>query len=761
MHQHITRPTRYRQGQTECTLDLVLTDVEDTIEDIRFFDGLGLSDHIIICFELSQYLRLVPKQKLPKPNYARADWDGMRNELCTAELTTCALQKSTQESWDHFESTMKRLTEKFVPMKKPPRKKRNLYMTYEALKLRRRKEKLWTRYTKTGRDIDHAEYARARNKLRKMTRSLKRAFENNLVSNVKNRPKAFWAYVGSKIKTNPGIGTLEKVDGSLAATEQAKAEALNHQFTSVFTQEDLAEVPTLDRTFEGDELCDIMFSSDRIRRELQALDVSKSSGPDGLHPAILKELASEISPFLALLFKKSLDEGAIPRIWKCANVTPIFKSGSKHKPENYRPISLTPVLCKIMEKIIRDEIREHLLQNNLVCPHQHGFLPGKSTSSQLLECTEEWSELLEQGKTVDVVYLDFKKAFDSVPHQRLLKKICAYGIRGKVLEWMTCFLTGRTQRVVVEGHASPWVAVTSGIPQGSVLGPLCFIIFINDLPQEIKTSIKMYADDAKIYGPADSAQDRTRIQEDINAVERWTTTWQLPLNTKKCKVLHLGSKNGQQKYYLNGNVIENTLAEKDLGIIMESSMKFHQQCSCVVKKANRILGLVKNSFDYINETSISLLYKALIRPIIEYSNVVWGPIYKMDMKKIEQIQRRATRLIPSLRPLPYEARLQQTGLPSLLYRRRRGDMITVYKMLTGKTSGKHLLNLAQEEGRTRGHRFKIKKVLSKKDVRRHRFSQRIVDAWNSLPSDVVEAKSVATFKIRLDKYWHNKMYLVE
>ena len=299
---------------------------------------------------------------------------------------------------------------------------------------------------------------------------------------------------------------------------------------------------------------------------------------------------------------------------------------------------------------------------------------------------------------------------------------------------------------MIQGQASPWVGVTSGIPQGSVLGPLCFLIYINDLPDVIDSSMKMYADDAKIYGLADTQQNRDNIQKDIKAVEMWTKKWKLPLNIKKCKILHLGSKNQKEKYVLEGNVIQETEQEKDLGLTIDKDMKFHSQCTMAIKKANRMLGVIKKSFDFLTEANVSMLYKAMIRPILEYANAVWGPTYKTDQTKIERIQRRATRLICSVRHLSYEERLKKISLPSLAYRRKRGNMITVYKMMTGRTIGKHLFSMLEQGDRTRGHKYKLKKNFAKKDVRRHRFSQIIVNNWNSLPESVVNAESVAIFK---------------
>ena len=624
---------------------------------------------------------------------------------------------------------------------------------------------------------------------------------------------------------------------------------MNQFFASVFTHEDLTDVPSLDIDFGGEPLEDIVFTQHEVTRKLKDLDPGKTAGPDNLHPALLKELASDISEVVTEIFCKSLDEGKLPRMWKQGNISPIFKKGNKHDPGNYRPISLTSVLSKVMETFVRDAVREHLLKNDLISsqqhgfipgrstssqllecfdewslmieegssvdviyldfkkafdavPHkrlinklyaygirgvlskvmetfvrdavrehllkndlissqQHGFIPGRSTSSQLLECFDEWSLMIEEGSSVDVIYLDFKKAFDAVPHKRLINKLYAYGIRGKVLAWIDAFLTQRAQRVVINGEASDWAEVTSGIPQGSVLGPLCFLIYINDLPGSVQNSIKLYADDAKLYGQVDSQEQSAALQRDLEAIQDWTKRWQLPLNTQKCKVLHLGSRNQARQYILEGNVVQETDAEKDLGVIVDKTMKFHEQNASSVKKANKLLGIIKKSFDFLDETNVNLLYKVMIRPVLEYCNIAWGPHYKMDQKKIEQVQRRATRLVPSLRHLPYQERLEKLGMPSLSYRRRRGDMIAVFKIMTGRASGIQFFTAEKMQGRTRGHQLKLKKFHAKKDVRRQYFSHRVINDWNNLPSSVINVGTVSAFKRALDQQWAGIKYQLD
>ena len=349
---------------------------------------------------------------------------------------------------------------------------------------------------------------------------------------------------------------------------------LNSFFTSVFTKDDLSNIPTFHDRIKQKEsfLTDIDFSKKDVKIILSSLDISKSPGPDNFHPGILKELSNELSEPLFLIFSKSLTDGVLPKIWKDAHVTPVYKKGEKCSPGNYRPISLTSVICKTPEKLIRNAIVNHMEKNSLFNKSQHGFMKTKSCMTQLLETLEEWTDLLDQNFSIDVIYLDFQKAFDTIPHQRLLSKVHAYGIRGKVYEWIRNFLLKRRQRVVLNNSKSTWSEVISGVPQGSVLGPILFILYINDLHDVISCVSKLFADDTKLYRSVDSYDDSNTIQMDLYELDNWSSSWQMKFNIQKRKVLHLGKETPRNFYLMFDNenkclsTIKDMKEQPDLGV---------------------------------------------------------------------------------------------------------------------------------------------------------------------------------------------------
>ena len=421
---------------------------------------------------------------------------------------------------------------------------------------------------------------------------------------------------------------------------------------------------------------------------LTALRIDKSPGPDELHPRLLKEMAKELSSPLATIFNLSISKTELPKQWREAIIIPIYKKGSKADPANYRPVSLTSIVCKILEKCITERIKDHVTANALACLQQHGFTCGKSTITNLLEALDIWTEALSHNIPIDIIFLDYAKAFDTVPHQRLLNKIKAHGIVDKVLGWIEQFLTNRRQCVKVNTSVSEWKPVVSGVPQGTVLGPLLFSIFVSDMPDQVSSLIALFADDTKIYNHLlDNGHGHlsSNIQEDLNNLQGWAKRMQMRFHPDKCKSMHLGKNNPKATYTMETadgitHLIKGTSEEKDLGVLIDDELTFSKHIQSQINKANAVLGSLRHSFKYIDPTSFTALYKSLIRPHLEYATVIWSPHTKRLQDAIEQVQRRATRLVQGIEGLDYNQRLKKLQLPTLEYHRQRADQIQLYKL---------------------------------------------------------------------------------
>ena len=450
--------------------------------------------------------------------------------------------------------------------------------------------------------------------------------------------------------------------------------------------------------------------------------------------------------------------GQVPSDWKLANVTPIFKKGSKSNPENYRPVSLTSVPCKLMESIIRDNVVDHLLLNQLIKSSQHGFMKHKSCTTNLLEFLENVTKMVDNGDPVDIIYLDFSKAFDKVPKLRLIAKMKAHGIRGDVLRWISEWLSGRKQRTVLNGSFSAWADVISGVPQGSVLGPLASIIFINDLDTctELISIMNKFADDTKLGHKVNTDRDREVLQDCLNKLLVWATDWCMEFNVKKCKILHTGRNNSKFIYNMNGLPLEEIQQERDIGVVISNDLKPSRQCAEAARRASVVLGQVSRAFMYRDRITFLKLYTQFIRCHLEFAIPAWSPWTATDIEILEKVQRRAVNLISGLKGVSYEEKLKELGILSLEKRRKRFDLIQTYKILSGidqvdssiwfRTVGAN----AQRLTRTTAYCKNLIPNKSKTEMRHNFFSNRVVNTWNRLPTEVKEARTLNSFKKLLD-----------
>lgn len=399
-----------------------------------------------------------------------------------------------------------------------------------------------------------------------------------------------------------------------------------------------------------------------IQLAVDKMKHNKAAGQDGLVSTYVKGSLKGVKGPLLNIFKRSLEETVIPKEWKQANVTAIFKKGAKWDPANYRPVSLTSKIGKIMERMINDDIVHFLQSNNLIKDSQHGFRNKRSCLTNLLEFMEKVAKYLDSGEPVDVIYLDFQKAFDKVPHMRLLARLEEIGITGKLLDWIREWLNGRKQRVVINGKASKWIEVDSGVPQGSILGPSLFIIFINGIDEGILSDILKFADDTKLFGKVGSSESREKLQEDLRVLCEWSMKWQMKFNTDKCKVMHIGAQNLEAEYFMEGNKLEKVSEEKDLGVMISRNFKVSKQCIKAAKTGNQILGLIKRTITCRKKEVVIRLYKSLVRPNLEYCVQAWRPNLMKDIMLLEKVQRRATKMIDECKGKSYEERLEIVGL---------------------------------------------------------------------------------------------------
>ncbi|KAL5255423.1 hypothetical protein ACHWQZ_G010850 [Mnemiopsis leidyi] len=624
---------------------------------------------------------------------------------------------------------------------------------WESMSLVRARAKcnrFWKNFEQNPSKMSHNWAMNAQDEYDQRIRDNRMLYEKKITKSMKENPKRFFSYLNSRRKIKSGVSRLKKPDGTITTSAQETADQLADFFEETYITDNCEDSSNdLPLYATTDHIEDLKFNHDEVKTLLSRLSIAKSIGPDGAHPKLLRFLSHDNGFIRTIthLFQSIYDSGEMPTIWKTANVTALHKKGDKGLASNYRPISLTSVLSKVFEKLLRNHILRHF------APHcydqQHGFQPKKSCLSNLLDCMDTVYDLLDDEGSADIIYLDFQKAFDTVSHIKLLKKLSWYGITGKTLDIVKNFLSDREFRVKVGGHLSSPRQVSSGVPQGSVLGPLLFLIFINDIPFGIEGYISLFADDVKMVC---STLDKVSVQEDLNKLDDWQKRWLLRFNTKdnKCKILHIGKANPGHCYVLGGAELPKTDAEKDLGVLVNETLDWKSQIVKAVKKAKSVIGWTTRNVISREKDVLLNIYKSLVRPHLEYCTQLWNPVaehgnWKMIME-IEKVQRDFTRLVKDIGLLTYKERLEQLKLTTLLERRMRGDLIETFKILRGINNyGEDLFKVSR--GGT-----KLLYASSANSEKSGFLSNRVVNYWNKLSPEVRDAQNVLQFKELLEDF---------
>ena len=513
-------------------------------------------------------------------------------------------------------------------------------------------------------------------------------------------------------------------------------------------------------------MADITISRDDVFDLLCQLDVTKSSGPDEVPARLLREGAAWLADPITRLYNLSLHQGCLPRDWTSAHITPVFKKGSKHLVSNYRPISLTCIVVKLLERLVYDHLAQFLTASNKLSPFQHGFRNRHSCQTQLLESVHEWARSLDRASSTHVILTDFSKAFDSVPHQRLLLKLEHRGVRGNLLAWISGFLANRRQRVLLDGSTSEWNEVTSGVPQGSVLGPLLFILYVNDIPTHLSSAVRLFADDCTIYRQVSTHQDCAALQEDLTRFARWCQRWQLPLNTGKCKAMciTLKKKPPSFTYSINNTSLEWVDTFRYLGVIINNKLKWGDHISAVTVKASRILNLLRRTMQGCRGDAKSRAYTALVRPILEYAAPVWAPHEQKHIDALEKVQRRAARWVSGARwdkqhnswSTSYSDSCHNLQWLTLHQRRLFLCHCQTFKIIRGMDCIKFTDYFTPKSRLLRSHPYSLSIPQSRINAFRFSYFVNAPFTWNELPPNLIQSSSLSTFKFCLTKFLLNE-----
>ena len=693
--QHVTEPSR---GQNY--LDLVFSNGQTIVATVR--DGIFPSDHREVVCDIRTVRGRIPLVSRAKAlNYKRADWDGLRTALRLLPWNTLD-NLPVDDAAALFYDLLNSAIADHIPLvclkcRRPP------WFDGELRRALAEKEAAH-RGMKCNRTPDtEALFSDKRREFKRLSRSKFHLYLKDLTDDLGTNPKRFWTFLrnvkGKSSEIPPLVNGSEKVE-----TDVQKAELLNCVFASKFSDPSVAHVPRAP-VYDIDPIQSFHVSEESVRSVLKGVNPGKACGPDNVSARVVRECADELTVPITTLCRLSLEQGSFPKAWKQANIVPIHKKGPKSSPQNYRSVSLLPLFGKVLERVVYATLYEHV--KPALSEKQHGFLPGRSCVSNLLTMLNTAWDNISTGSQTDVIYTDFSSAFQSVNHGLLLHKLQnSYHLSGNALAWCKSYLSDREQRVVINGKCSQWTPVLSGTPEGGLLSSLLFVMYINDLPDSVKTDCVMFADDVKLYTRIGSAADCDFLQRQLDNLQRWSRLWQLKLNPSKCKVMTLTLRRAPitGTFTVDGEQLERVKVMRDLGVFLDEKLTFAEHVNATVSKATRALGMLMRAFQtgkhgmslrIMNKKAMLAAYCSNVRSILEYGGVVWGGAAEVHMKRIERVQHKFLMWLSGRRreqvSFEYDALLDHFSMATLAARRDIQDIMLIRSIHCHKIDSSFLL----------------------------------------------------------------------
>lgn len=746
-------------------LDLVLTNSDDLISDIAVHPPSNTclnSDHFFIEVTFSTMRNQTP----PKPtayiwDYSKADYNAMCDYLLSLNLNNLLSSRDLEYIWSQLKQAVFQSMELFIPKVHLRAHQRPKWFTSELVnklnKIHSLRKKCKSHPTQGNISNLHAREL----ELQTVMQEAKSLYEQSLVHNhaCRNNSEIF-KYIKSLSSTHSLPPSL-KLDSACADTDSGKAKLFNQFFHSVFTVSHFNLPDTEKLPAPNQSLSDITISQGDVFEELTSLNPNKAMGVDQLSPKILNFCAPALYIPLHHLLTQCISRCDLPAQWRTHRITPVFKSGAKIDVKNYRPISLLCTISKVLERLIYNKIIDFV--NARISSSQFGFLRNRSTLHQLLSFLNEVFSSLEDNSQVDTIYLDFRKAFDSVPHNELLCKLWSFGFTGNLWKWFKSYLSGRSHYVSINDSCSEILSVVSGVPQGSILGPLLFIIYVNDLPQRtVSASTFLFADDAKCSLKIKVPTDCQLLQTDLNFLSDWSLEWKLVFNELKCvlvRFIKVTSTPIESPYILNDLQIASVNSHKDLGITISPDLSWSEHIGQLLSKAYRSLGLLRRTFsNSCSVTTRKSLYVAIVRSSVSYCSPVWRPHLKRDIIAMEQLQKRATKFILNDYSSDYRVRLLTLKLLPLMMLLELNDIMFFVRCLKQPSPcfdiGEYVTFCSGAGTRSASHN-RLKHTISSNNTTRNFYFNRLPRLWNHFPTiDLSQSTHTIKSKLKLFIWSH-------
>lgn len=631
------------------------------------------------------------RQSLQKYNFYKADYKKINDMIQKTNWPELLAQEKSEDALSLFYIKLDQIIKPHTPVTCSRSSNYPVWFSRPLINTFKKKQRAWIKWKKYGNISDYETFTVHRASCRELCGKCFTKYISSVEDSLHSNVKHFWTYISNR-KDKPCIPAKVHYKDTQSSEPEVVCDMFSNFFHSVYEPASplLSQwQPPTETSTACDVVNNLYFNENKILSVLKSLDPTKGPGPDGIPAYFLRYTAAHICIPLAIIYNKCITEGVFPKEWKRANITPVHKGGSKGNVENYRPISILSTLSKVFERLVHNEIYPSL--HNVIIEQQHGFVKQRSTTTNLLSFSSFLFDGFDNGLQVDTVYTDFCKAFDKVDHELLLNKIAFNGIRGNLLRWFASYITNRCQRVVINGYRSNVIEVTSGVPQGSILGPLLFIIFINDIGSCFRnTKFLLYADDLKVYKSIKTLDDCILFQQDLDRLTDYCLSNKLVLSLPKCSYLTFTKNKHIIKftYTLSHAPLTQLYSIRDLGVILDSKLCLDSHINKIVSKAFQLFGFImRSTLDFKRTSSYLCLYKALVRSQLEYAVSVWNPFYKKYAEMVENVQYKFLRAMHyrcHKSYLTYSQLLSKYKLLSLSSRRNYLEAAVLYKIVRNK-----------------------------------------------------------------------------
>ena len=764
--QMVNTPTHFTERSQPTLLDLFITDSPVLVQHCSVEPPIGLCHHCPIYATLNIALEKNKSYKRHIWLYKKADFNSLNDYILDLPWgIILSTDSGVDDNLNMFNKVFTDICSHFIPNKMVHVRPRDKpWMTGQIRRLLRKRNRYHKQFKLTGSMRFRELWRSARSLAKYEIRNQKKAYYSSLATNLSDpntSSKSFWKITKSLLgySKNNDIPILNDDQGNSYVSPTEKANHLGEYFASQSTLS-INNIPNLPPQYyvTTARLSNIIIRPEVVYKILCSLHSDKASGPDGVSNTVLKACALSISEPLSIIFQQSLDSGIFPKTWKDAHISALYKSIDKHIRTNYRPISLLSCLSKCLERCVFLELYKYCVQNNLLTWRNSGFKHMDSTIYQLISLVHTIYENLDKGKSITMVFLDISKAFDRVWHKGLLFKLKSFGINANLLLWFESYLTGRRQRVLINGEASAWFYINAGVPQGSILGPLLFLIFVNDIVLCVNSEIRLFADDTYLFDMAkDIEPSIAKLNSDLESLNTWSSNWRVSFNPSKTVYMHVNrrAKNTDHSpLYFNRSILKRVNHHKHLGIVLNDKLNWGDHITYIIDKVSTRLNAMRRLQYIVPRTCLESVYKYMLRPIIDYGDVLCPILPAYQTKQLEAVQRQAALICTkAYQRTPHVLLLKELGWEELVCRRKYHCLVVMYKI-------QHLLtpeylscicpprssNVVAYSLRNENN---IRLFYCKSSTFRKSFFPETVKTWNALELTIRESTSLNIFKRKL------------